>query len=151
MKMGKAGLDLLRGFEYLELIAYPDPGSKDGKPWTIGWGHTRGVKEGDTCTKEQADVWLEEDVEAAADTVNRLVKTKLKQHQFDALVCFVYNIGEPQFLTSTMLRMLKLGDLAGAATQFKRWNKNDGKVMRGLTRRRLAEEHLFLGTLLKAA
>jgi lysozyme len=143
MRTSDSGLEFIRHHEGLETRAYPDPGSADGHPWTIGVGHTRGVKKGDTCTVEQAMVWLREDVRDAEAAVLRLVKVPLSQDQFDALVSFVFNVGAGALEKSTLLRMLNSSDYFGAAVQFERWNKNDGRVMAGLTRRRKEERDLF--------
>jgi lysozyme len=143
VRTSDSGLEFIRHHEGLETKAYPDPGSSDGHPWTIGVGHTRGVKKGDTCTVEQAMVWLREDVRDAEAAVLRLVKVPLSQDQFDALVSFVFNVGAGALEKSTLLRMLNSGDYFGAAVQFERWNKNDGRVMAGLTRRRKEERDLF--------
>ena len=151
MHTSDEGLEFIAEHEGLRLVAYPDPGSVDGHPWTIGYGHTLGVKRGDTCTKEQAMEWLREDVREAEAAVNRLVKVPLTQGQFDALVSFVFNVGADEDTDtlaeglgdSTLLRMLNSGDYVGAAVQFDRWNKNDGKVMAGLTRRRKDEREMF--------
>lgn len=143
MQTSDRGLEFIKHHEGLETKAYPDPGSADGNPWTIGVGHTNGVKKGDTCTVEQAMAWLREDVHGAEAAVNRLVKVALTQDEFDALVSFVFNVGAGAFENSTLLRLLNAGDYDGAAAQFKRWNKNDGRVMAGLTRRREAEARMF--------
>jgi len=135
------GLDLTREFEGIRLMAYLDGG---GVP-TIGYGHTKGVKLGDQCDMAQAVQWLREDVQEAVDAVNRLVKVKINQAQFDALVDFVFNLGAGAFTKSTLLRMLNAGDYTGAAGQFQRWNKDNGKVIAGLSRRRAAEARLFEG------
>lgn len=124
--------------EGLKLTAYPDPGSRDGKPWTIGHGHTKGVKKGDTCTAGVAGAWLRDDLHAAAEIVRRLVKVELTQAQFDAVCDFVFNIGESQFKASTLLKNLNGRQWAAARGQFPRWKYNDGKEMRGLRRRRAA-------------
>lgn len=76
--------------------------------------------------------------------VSAAVTVSLSQSQFDALVSFAYNVGIGAFRSSTLLRKLNAGDYQGAADQFLLWDKNDGKVMRGLTRRRQAERALFL-------
>ena len=149
MNTSPAGIALISGFESLMLRAYPDPGSRDGTPWTIGWGTTRypdgrAVQPGDTCTREEADAWLAHDLAAAEAEVNRVVRVPLSPGQFDALVSFQYNTGA--LGRSTLLRLLNAGDYAGAAAQFARWNKNDGKVLAGLTRRRAAEAALFTQT-----
>ena len=143
MRTSDAGLDLIKHHEGVETEAYPDPGSDDGRPWTIGVGHTKGVKKGDTCTVAQAMAWLREDIQDAEAAVLRLVKVPLTQAQFDSLVSFVFNVGSGALEKSTLLRMLNSGDYFGAAVQFERWNKNDGRVMAGLTRRRKEERNLF--------
>lgn len=143
MQTSDRGLEFIKHHEGLETKAYPDPGSADGHPWTIGVGHTKGVKKGDTCTVEQAMEWLRDDVVGAESAVLRLVKVALTQDEFDALVSFVFNVGTGAFEGSTLLRLLNAGDYDGAAAQFKRWNKNDGRVMAGLTTRREAEAKLF--------
>jgi lysozyme len=142
MKISAAGLELLKGHEGLRLKAYLDTGDVP----TIGYGHTRGVKMGDTCTKEQALQWLDEDADIAENDVNRLVKAPfgLNQNQFDALVSFVYNIGGDEFSTSTLLRKLNAGDYTGAAKQFGRWIYDNGKIVNGLVLRRADERELFL-------
>ncbi len=144
MKISANGIAVLHHFESCRLSAYPDPGSKDGKPWTIGWGHTGPeVHSRLGWTEAQADAVFVNDLEKFEVSVSKLVSVPLTQGQFDALVSFQYNTGS--LGTSTLLKMLNAKDYAGAQGQFKRWNKNDGKVMRGLTRRRAAEEALFAG------
>jgi lysozyme len=139
------GLDLIKISEGLETEAYPDPGNRvTGEPWTIGYGHTRGVRRGDTCTEAQATDWLREDLQAAEGAVRRLVDVPLTQGQLDALVSFVFNIGPAAFGNSTLLRLLNSGDAAGAAGQFKRWNRGADGVLPGLVTRRAAERDLFL-------
>lgn len=143
--MSNAGLALVKRFEGLETVAYPDPGNRvTGEPWTIGYGHTRGVRRGDTCTEEQATAWLREDLQAAEGAVKDLVDVVLMQGQFDALVSFVFNCGAAAFGNSTLLRLLNGGDRAGAAEQFRRWNRGADGVLPGLVTRRAAERDLFL-------
>jgi len=86
LRTSDAGLALIKVSEGLEIEAYPDPGNRvTGEPWTIGYGHTRGVRRGDTCTEEQATEWLREDLHDAEAAVRRLVDVHLTQGQFDAL------------------------------------------------------------------
>ena len=144
MKAGGHAKLILKYFESLRLKAYPDPGSRDGTPWTIGWGHTRGVKPGDVCTKEEADAWLVEDMKTAERAVNKYVKVELNQYQFDALVSFTYNVGEGAFKKSTLLRLVNQKKFVEASQQFLRWVFNDGVIMRGLVKRRKMERDLFL-------
>lgn len=144
MRISANGIAVAHYFESCQLVAYPDPGSKDGKPWTIGWGHTGPeVVKGLVWTQAQADAAFENDLLKFEARVARLVKVPLTQGQYDALVLFDYNTGALH--SSTLLKLLNAGDYAGAQAQFKRWNKNDGKVMRGLIRRRAAEAALWAG------
>jgi lysozyme len=146
MKTSDAGIALVQQFEGLVLTAYPDPGNPaTGEPWTIGYGHTRNVRRGDTCTKEQATAWLREDLEWAEAAVRQLVKVPLKQEQFDALASFVFNVGQGAFGRSTLLARLNAGDYQAAADQFPAWNKGASGVLPGLVARRAAERALFLG------
>lgn len=139
MKLKKDSL--IKKWEELRLVAYmPTPNDR----WTIGWGHTEGVYQGMKISKEQAQKLFEEDVAWAEDAVNKLVKVPLNQNQFDALVSFVFNIGEPNFRGSTMLRKLNKGDYDGAADEFPKWKYQKRKVLRGLVRRRAEEMEVFL-------
>jgi lysozyme len=124
--------------------AYPDPAS-GGEPWTIGWGTTGAdVKPGVVWTQAQCDDRLAADLDAFAARVAQVIGTApTTQHQFDAMVSFAYNLGVANLAGSTLLRLHKAGDHAGAQAQFARWNKAAGKVMAGLTRRRAAEAALY--------
>lgn len=139
------GILLVKEFEGLETTAYPDPGNLlTGEPWTIGYGHTGGVRKGDTCTEEQATEWLRQDLKAAEGAVKHLVDVVLSQNQFDALVSFVFNCGAAAFGGSTLLRLLNQGSYVDAADQFPRWNRGASGPLPGLVRRRSAERALFL-------
>lgn len=134
-------IKLIREFEGCALVAYNDGGGV----WTLGWGHTRGVKPGDTCTREQADAWLEDDIQEAWVGVQGCVGTAiLTEGQACALVSFVYNLGAPALERSMLLRFLKYGDVGAAASEFKRWVFDNGKLVAGLQRRRAAERDLFM-------
>lgn len=145
----KASANVRRIKEYYEgreYKAYPDPGSKDGKPWTIGIGHTGPeVCEGLAWNDSQIDAAFENDCKKFESAINNLVTVTLNQFQFDALVCIVFNIGVQALKESTLLRKLNSGDYSGAANEFTRWCRNDGKKMLGLYRRRMAEKLLFGG------
>jgi lysozyme len=131
----------IKDHEGLRLTAYKDGGGV----WTIGYGHTGSdVREGLTIPLSEAERLLTRDLRTAEGYVNRLVQVKLTQNQFDALVSFVYNLGGEAFANSTMLRLLNAGDYEGAAKQFPRWNKDNGKVVQGLINRRAKEQELFL-------
>ncbi|MFV8984079.1 lysozyme [Serratia fonticola] len=143
MQISSKGRDLIKGFEKLELKAYPDPGT-GGKPWTVGWGHTKGVKPGDHITLAQAEAFLAEDLSVFESAVNAAIKRPMTQNQFDALVSLVFNIGGANFASSTLVKKFNAGDIQGAADQFPRWKNASGKEMKGLVRRRAAERELFL-------
>lgn len=133
--------NLIKKWEELRLEAYLP--TKDDV-LTIGWGHTRNVYPGMVITKEEAEMFFGEDVRWVEKALNRLVKVPLNQNQFDALASLVFNIGETQFRTSTILRKLNAGDYEGAAAEFPKWRKQKGKVLRGLVRRRAEEMEYFL-------
>lgn len=127
--------------------AYPDPGSVNGLPVTIGYGQTRRngkpIKMGDTITEAAASAWLETELARVSGVVERLVKVPLTDNQHGTLVSFVYNVGDDAFSKSTLLKKLNAGDYAAVPAQLARWNKNDGRVMEGLTNRRAAEAGLW--------
>lgn len=97
-----------------------------------------------TIDQGTADRLLKTGLVSYENDVLKIVKAKLTQGQFDALVSFAYNVGSRALSTSTLLKKLNAGDIKGAADEFLRWNKAGGKVMNGLTRRREAERALFL-------
>lgn len=142
MKTSKKGIELLKQFEGCVLHAYKCPAGV----WTIGYGHTKGVKEGMKITQLEAERLLQEDLKIYEKPVNDYVKVKLNQNQFDALVSFTYNCGCHALKTSTLLKKLNNGDYVGAANELLRWNKMGGKVSKGLTRRREKEKTLFLSS-----
>ncbi|WP_275183626.1 lysozyme [Citrobacter freundii] len=149
MQTSEKGIKNIKDFEGCSLTAYPDPGT-GGAPWTIGYGWTQPVdgkpiRAGMTIKQETAERLLKTGLVSYENDVSRLVKVRLTQGQFDALVSFTYNLGARSLSTSTLLRKLNAGDYAGAADEFLRWNKAGGKVLNGLTRRREAERDLFLG------
>ena len=135
------GLALTKGFEGLRLAAYQDVAGV----WTIGYGHTGpDLVPGMTIIETQAEVLLLADLADAIQCVNQAVTADLTQCQFDALVDFCFNAGRGNFVNSTLLRRLNLGDVAGAAAQFALWVHAGGKVVAGLVRRRNAEADLFM-------
>lgn len=141
----KNGLALTQLSEGCKLDAYPDVGGV----WTIGYGHTKGVKKGDTCTQAQAEAWLKEDIQTCVDAINRDVTVSINQNQFDALVDFAFNLGIGALKNSTLWRKLNAGDFAGAAAEFPKWDMAGGKHIKGLLARRIREQSLFLGKVSK--
>ena len=133
---------LTEACEGCELKAYPDPGT-GAEPWTIGYGHTTCVEKGDTCTAQQADAWLADDIADAVRSVNSLVMVDLTQHQFDALVDFTFNLGAGNLHSSTLLRRLNESDFTGADAEFAKWVRGGGHVLPGLVKRRKLEACWF--------
>lgn len=143
MHISDAGLSLIKSFEGLRLEAYPDPAT-GGDPWTIGYGHTGDVEQGQVITEAEADELLRQDVAQFEICVNGALQVPVTQSQFDALVSFAFNVGCRNLRNSTLLRKLNASDDVGAAAEFARWNRAAGQVMAGLTRRREAERDLFM-------
>jgi lysozyme len=139
MKINKAGIALIKQFEGFRATAYKCPADV----LTIGYGFTKGVKQGDKMTLAFAEGRLIKELEEYEACVDKAVKVNITANQFSALVCFVFNIGCGAFTKSTLLKKLNAGDKAGASLEFLRWNKAGGKVLAGLTKRRNAEMQLF--------
>lgn len=135
---------LIAESEGLRLRAYRCPAGV----WTIGWGETDGVHPGDTCTREQADRWLCEDVTDRARAVRALCTVEPSPAELGALVSLAYNIGMAGFKRSTALRQHNAGNREAAARAFALWNKArvNGKptTLPGLTARRAREAALYL-------
>lgn len=138
---GVRDVSLIKEFEGLELKAYKDIVGV----WTIGYGHTKTVNPNMVITEKEAERLLRSDLDWVEKAINENVEIELTQNQYDALASFIYNVGGTAFKKSTMLRKLNTNDIEGAAAEFKRWNKAGGKVVRGLSRRRKAEEEMFNG------
>jgi lysozyme len=139
MKLSKVGADLIKKYEGCRLTAYLCPANV----WTIGWGHTGGVKQGQVITQAQADDIFIKDLQEFVDGVNKLVKVELNQNQFDALVSFAYNCGVAALQKSTLLEYVNKKQFDKAASEFDKWNKGGEIVLQGLVRRRNEEQGLF--------
>lgn len=112
--------------------------------WTIGWGHTKGVRQGQTITIQEAEAFLLQDLIQAQKELNELCKVPLTQGQFIGLTSFVFNIGITKLRGKTIFRLLNAGDYQGAANEFPKWKLSNGVVLGGLVRRREAERKAFL-------
>lgn len=135
MNLSDTGLKLIEKFEGCKLTAYKDSVGV----WTIGYGHTSGVKEGDTCTQAQAEAYLKEDAAKAEAAVNKYQSVyNFNQNQYDALVSFAFNIGNINQLTANGSRTI-----AQISAKIPEYNKAGGKVLSGLVSRRAAEKELF--------
>lgn len=138
-KISDKGIELIRSFEGLELKAYLCPAGI----LTIGIGHTKGVKKGDTITEEQALQYFKDDVEPIENYLNKLNICET-QGQFDALVSFIFNLGKGSFSRSTLLKKIKnKASDEEICAQFMRWVYAGGKKLNGLIRRRKAECELW--------
>ena len=140
MKTSNRGLSLIVQFEGFRPDAYLDP---VGIP-TIGFGFIRGVKMGDKMTLAEARDRLKREIVEYEQGVLAACTRKPNQNQFDAFVCFAFNVGVAGFKKSSVLKAHNRGDYQAAARAFGLWNKAGGKVFTGLTRRRAAEAALYL-------
>lgn len=143
MRTSQQGIDLIKEFEGFSERVYLCPGGV----YTIGYGHTRGVQIGDTCTREKAEEYLRDDLKDTEEAIEALIEVPLTQNQFDALVSLVYNIGSGNFYDSTIRRVIncKVADREEYRRAWMMWVKSKGKVLKGLVRRREAEYKLFSG------
>lgn len=135
MHYSKDGLHLTEQFEGCKLKAYPD---STGIP-TIGYGHTSGVHLGMTCTQQEAEQWLTEDIAWAETEVNKLVQVPLDQGQFDALVDFTFNLGAGTLQRSTALKELNAGHYDAVPGLMEQYDRAGGKVLTALEQRRADE------------
>ncbi|NII73244.1 lysozyme [Dyella sp. SG562] len=140
MLPSQQAVNLVKSFEGCSLTAYTDSVGV----LTIGYGHTGGVRPGQTISQDQADAFLVNDLATASAAVAQRVEVPLNQNQFDALTSFVFNVGGGAFHDSTMLRLINQRNFEGAAAEFERWRYAGGRVLPGLLRRRIAERTLFL-------
>lgn len=134
---------LIKTFEGLSLSAYQCPAGI----WTIGYGHTAGVNQGDTITQSQADYLLGQDVQETAhflDTFN----LDLRQTQYDALISLIFNIGTRAFAASTILTKIKAdANDPTIREEFLRWVHSGGNVIPGLKKRREEEIRYYFSDL----
>jgi lysozyme len=141
MKTGDEGIALIRHFEGCRLDAYLCPAGV----WTIGYGHTKGVKEGETIDQEAAEAFLIEDLEEFEGYVTEMVEVPLSQSQFDALVSWTFNLGPGNLERSTLLAKLNQREYTDVPFEIKRWTRAGGVILPGLVKRRNAEAALFEG------
>ena len=142
MKTSPKGIALIKEFEGLRLKAYKCPGGV----WTIGYGHTAGVKPGMVISEAQAEEYLTADLIASEKYLNNL-RLAINQNQFDALISFIYNVGTGNFSRSTLLRKVRANPQDNSIMdEFLRWVYSKGRVLPGLQRRRLAEMKLYFST-----
>lgn len=139
--ISEKGLNLIKKFEGFSPLEYTCVGGKR----TIGYGHLLGKDEAFPCgvSEQTAEILLKDDISFAEKAVLKNVRVPLSQNQFDALVSFVFNVGERNFRLSTLLKELNAGHYDACPAEIKRWVYAKGTVFSGLTRRRKAEADLF--------
>lgn len=138
MNTSENGLNLIKSFEGVRLTAYRCPAGK----WTIGYGHTKRVKKGMYISEEVATHFLIEDVQRVEPTINSYDDIyHWTQNEFDALASFAFNCG-----IGNLKKLLKYGQRTKSqiADAILLYNKANGRVLRGLVRRRKAERELFV-------
>lgn len=141
MTTSKRGLQLIKDFEGLRLTAYKCPAGV----WTIGYGHTKGVKQGMVIDQSKADDYLVEDIAPIERQLNALC-INFRQEQFDALVSWIFNLGAGNFQSSTLLKKIsKDASDEDIAREIVRWINAGGRPLVGLARRRIAEANMFVG------
>ena len=145
MKASVDAYELIKQFEGLRLEAYLCPAGI----WTIGYGHTSGVSPNSFITIQEADEYLHRDVATIEMQLNKL-NLILRQCQWDAIISFVFNVGRGNCESSTLLAKIRINPEDNSIIdEFLRWVYANGKVMRGLQKRRLAEMKLYFSDKLK--
>lgn len=140
MKPSLALAEFVERWEGLRTRAYDDGGGV----WTIGIGHTRGVRPGDVCTEEQARAWLEAELDDFAVGLEQYIIREPTQQQFDALLSLAYNCGLEAIGNSGLMARFNARLDRECADRFLLWNKDNGKVVPGLSKRRAAERAIYL-------
>lgn len=149
-KISKKGLDLITEFEGF----YPKPYLCPANVPTIGFGTTRypngeKIKLTDPAiTRAQALEYLAHDLIQFEKAVDALCIDTINQFQFDSLVSFAYNLGATNLKNSTLLKKVNANpNDPTIALEFVKWNRANGKILNGLTRRRRAEAQLYFSTI----
>lgn len=145
MKASENIKNKIKEFEGLRLKAY----KCSAGVWTIGYGHTAGVKEGDTITKICADEFFDQDIVKFEKGVTELIqgaKKELRQVQFDALVSFAFNLGLAALSRSSLLKRVRRNpDDPAIRIEFNKWVNARGKKLAGLVKRREVEADHYFG------
>jgi GH24 family phage-related lysozyme (muramidase) len=145
MEISKSGAQFIKSFEGCRLHAYQDTGGV----WTIGYGATGPeIGRNTIWTQDQVEARFLEDLSSRAKTLSTLLgNAETTQGQFDAMLSLMYNIGNAAFKKSSVLREHKARRYSMAASSLLKWNKDNGVVIMGLVRRRIAEKLMYLGEL----
>ena len=143
MKLTEDGKNFIKGWESLKLKAYKCSSGR----WTISWGVTHNVSEGDQISEKEAEQMFLKALAPFEAGITAMVKVPLSQHEFTALVSLAYNVGLNSVATSRLIKKLNMGDREGAAEEFSiGWDTSNGERVLGLIRRREAERNLFSET-----
>jgi lysozyme len=143
MNISENGINLIKKWEGFKSKAYQDSVGI----WTVGYGSTgANIGPNSKITESEAIDMLKIHIQGVETAIRSRVKVTITQNQFDALCSFLYNIGTGKFNENscTLLRLLNQGNYRGAAEEFPKWNRAGGKILQGLTNRRLDERELFL-------
>ena len=142
MRISSRGIRLIKRYEGVRLKAYkPVPTEQF---WTIGYGHYGpDVRRGSSITEATAEKLLRQDLRKFEVGVTNLLKTRINQNRFDALVSLAFNIGLGAFAESTVLRETNRRRFTRAAAAFRMWVKGGGRVLPGLVKRRASEAWLY--------
>lgn len=150
LRTSDAGLDLIKRWEKF----MPNPYLCSAGKWTIGYGHRLTpyeIRNPRNILMAEALQYLRDDVRNKELLLNSVIRVPVTQYQFDALVSLAFNVRWLPLENSTLLRKLNAGDIAGAADEFPRWNKQispktgEYEVVKGLTNRRMQERAMFMG------
>ena len=140
--LSATGFSGILAYEGFSDHAYqPVPGDR----WTIGFGTTGGVKEGDVIDPSRAVDRAARDAEVTAQAIKACIKVPVSQGEFDAYVSLAYNIGTKAFCESTLVKKLNQEDYDGACREINRWVYFRGSVLPGLVTRRQAEYERCIG------
>lgn len=134
------GAVMIQNYEGLSTTPYKDAVGVS----TVCWGSTENVVMGKVVSYEECVRRFVNDVAAAEQAVRDYVKVPVTQRQFDSLVSFTFNLGVGNFSRSTLLKLVNARECYGAAKEFLKWNKAGGRVLPGLTKRRIEESRTFL-------
>jgi lysozyme len=148
-RISSCGLKLIKTWEGLYLSAYRDPVGV----WTIGYGHTNLSGVGPKVTpglrlrdqRHAEDILLNVLATVYEPALRRLIKVSLNQAQWDAMVSWIYNLGETNLAKSTLLKRINQGRLDAVPAEMMKWTKAGGKVFNGLVNRRRAEAGMWRG------
>lgn len=142
-QLSQDGIDLIKGFEGFRASAYRDSGGV----WTVGYGHTAGVKPGMKVTGQQAELLLRADVMDAIKGLYSVHKAALLESMpdpaYSSLVSFVYNLGIGTYRAGSLPKLVEAGNPIAVARKMREYVYCDGKKLQGLVNRRAKEASMY--------